>query len=421
MDPGTVSLWRRRFLVHRVTGILSDAPRPGRRPRIPTALATKIQAARAMRHDANSARASSRDLARELGVSQSTVIRIWKHHRGTAHRPADSRDDGPPAGRTIRDVRGVYVSAIDRSVVLITHRGETMPSVDPKGPRPLSARPGGTAESPRTAARDPLAPVRVLYRTIVPAHRWSHRTNDFLLFLRGIDVQLSPGEEAHVLLRTDTLGKETTLLRWLRRHPAFHLYLAPIELDGAQLDFQVPEGLTVRGVREESLPSLPQLVDSFRAYSMTYRRNPRPFVWNASLPGRASPRPLAKPPIRASPAEPAPWLTAVATGHAPSADLGSPPVPPILPSTSMAFLPIRAGLSGGYAPRIEPLDPADRLPNFAAKPAGSDPISPKGIPIPDPLPRPEPYSATSLTPVLPPGLSNRVRRSESSQDASPSP
>src|SRR6266704_970009 len=32
--PKTVTLWRSRFVVHRLDGILKDAPRPGRKPRI---------------------------------------------------------------------------------------------------------------------------------------------------------------------------------------------------------------------------------------------------------------------------------------------------------------------------------------------------------------------------------------------------
>src|SRR5712691_11249907 len=32
--PETVALWRNRFITHRLDGIMKDAPRPGRRPRI---------------------------------------------------------------------------------------------------------------------------------------------------------------------------------------------------------------------------------------------------------------------------------------------------------------------------------------------------------------------------------------------------
>jgi len=41
-EPDTVSLWRRRFQVHRLAGIEKDAPRPGRKPEIPPAAVDRI-------------------------------------------------------------------------------------------------------------------------------------------------------------------------------------------------------------------------------------------------------------------------------------------------------------------------------------------------------------------------------------------
>jgi transposase len=70
-DPHTVGRWRQRFLANGLDGLMRDAPRPGRRRdddlrrRIAAALATP-------KDDRQSARA----LARVLGVSASTVLRI---------------------------------------------------------------------------------------------------------------------------------------------------------------------------------------------------------------------------------------------------------------------------------------------------------------------------------------------------------
>lgn len=73
--PATVRLWHRRFLEHGPPGLLRDAPGRGRKPALDQA------ARQALRRGTGVGDAlTTRERARELGVSASTVSR-WRRRR----------------------------------------------------------------------------------------------------------------------------------------------------------------------------------------------------------------------------------------------------------------------------------------------------------------------------------------------------
>ena len=73
----TVGKWRARFLAHGVQG-LTDQPRSGAPRRISDTLVEAVLAKTLHETPPGGARWSSRRLAAALGVSQRTVLRIWR-------------------------------------------------------------------------------------------------------------------------------------------------------------------------------------------------------------------------------------------------------------------------------------------------------------------------------------------------------
>jgi transposase len=73
----TVGKWRARFVAHGMQG-LADQPRPGAPRSISDALVEAVLAKTLHEKPPGAARWSSRRLAATLGVSQRTVLRIWR-------------------------------------------------------------------------------------------------------------------------------------------------------------------------------------------------------------------------------------------------------------------------------------------------------------------------------------------------------
>jgi transposase len=76
VTEATVARWRRRFLTGRLDG-LADLPRPGRPPSIPPQIIQQVITRTQQQSPGNAARWSRAAMARECGLSASTIGRIW--------------------------------------------------------------------------------------------------------------------------------------------------------------------------------------------------------------------------------------------------------------------------------------------------------------------------------------------------------
>lgn len=77
VTPQTVGKWRARFLAHGVRGLV-DRPRSGAPRTISDALVEAVLTKTLHEHPPEGGRWSSRRLAAALGLSQRTVLRIWR-------------------------------------------------------------------------------------------------------------------------------------------------------------------------------------------------------------------------------------------------------------------------------------------------------------------------------------------------------
>src|SRR5947209_4215474 len=114
----TVRKWRDRFSEHRLEG-LADEPRPGA-PR--TITDAQVEAAVARTLESKPAKAthwSTRTLARELGLSQTAIVRIWQAFGLKPHRRSSFKLSGDPFFvEKVRDIVGLYMTPPQKAIVL---------------------------------------------------------------------------------------------------------------------------------------------------------------------------------------------------------------------------------------------------------------------------------------------------------------
>ncbi len=109
--------WRMRFVAHRLAGLL-DEPRPGR-PR--TVSDEQVEAVITRTLETTPADAmhwSTRSLARELGMSQSAVSRIWRAFGLAPHKQDFWTSADPLFVEKVRDIVGLYLNPPERALVL---------------------------------------------------------------------------------------------------------------------------------------------------------------------------------------------------------------------------------------------------------------------------------------------------------------
>jgi transposase len=118
VSRNTAALWRARFAEQRLAGLL-DEPRPGRPRTITDEQVEEVIVKTLETTPRDATHWSTRSLAREVGLTQSAVLRIWQAFGLQPHRQDTwklSKD--PQFIDKVRDVVGLYLNPPERAVVL---------------------------------------------------------------------------------------------------------------------------------------------------------------------------------------------------------------------------------------------------------------------------------------------------------------
>ena len=253
-DPGTVAKWRRRFLRQRLPGIEREAPRPGRPPTIPEAKIQVILRSTLGRRPAHGGFWSARTLAREVGVSKTTVQRVWRAHQIEPRRAQETFRPRATEGFVdkITDFVGLYLDPPERAMVF---------SVDPKG------RASGLAPRERRA---------------VAAYAERRRGLEFRAFLQAVDRETPKGFDLHLLVDSRLAPSDPIVRRWLVRHPRFFLHYVPSGSGGPNVIERWFGQFTRTRPGGPAYPSAARLRQAVRDHLATPGASGRPFVWTAT-------------------------------------------------------------------------------------------------------------------------------------------
>jgi transposase len=122
------ALWRGRFILRGVEGLLKDAPRPGRTPSIEAAMINTVMEKTT---PANATHWSTRTMAREVGISEASVRRIWHAHGLKPHLVQTfkvSRD--PEFAGKLEAIVGLYLNPPEHALVLCVDEKSQIQALD---------------------------------------------------------------------------------------------------------------------------------------------------------------------------------------------------------------------------------------------------------------------------------------------------
>lgn len=113
-----VGKWRARFLDQRLDGLL-DKPRPGAPRQIGDADVERVLTLTLERAPSDATHWSTRSMARQAGLSQSAVSRIWRAFALQPHRAETFKLSKDPLFiEKVRDIVGLYLNPPERALVL---------------------------------------------------------------------------------------------------------------------------------------------------------------------------------------------------------------------------------------------------------------------------------------------------------------
>jgi len=108
-----------------------------------------------------------------------------------------------------------------------------------------------------------------------------HRHEEFIRFLKRIDVETAPGLDLHLIVDNHAAYKHPRVKSWHLRHPRFHLYFIPTSSSWLNLVERWFREITDKRIRRGTLRNVPALIDAINSYSNSHNQNPRVFVWSA--------------------------------------------------------------------------------------------------------------------------------------------
>ena len=115
----TIWRWQERFMTEGVGGLWRDKTRPSRIPPLPTAVHDRTVALSLTAPPAEATHWTAAMMAKALGISVSSVQRIWRAHGLQPHRVRQFKlSCDPRFGAKLRDVVGLYVDPPAHAFVL---------------------------------------------------------------------------------------------------------------------------------------------------------------------------------------------------------------------------------------------------------------------------------------------------------------
>ena len=283
----TVIEWRKRFVSEGVKTLTKIRPGRGAKPKINKEKIQQIVEATLHTKPKNATHWSCRTMAKEQGVSASTINRIWKAHGLQPHRVETFKlSKDAKFEEKLTDIVGLYLNPPEKAVVLCMDEKTQIQALDRTQPSlPMKKGRCGTMthDYKRNGTTSLFAALNLLEGTVIGECHSRHRHQEFLKFLRRLDKKFPKGLALHIILDNYATHKHPEVKKWLKKHPRFKLHFTPTSSSWLNLVERVFGELTAKRIRRGVFHSVPELIDAIYKYIDTYNENPKPLVWTAKV------------------------------------------------------------------------------------------------------------------------------------------
>jgi transposase len=283
----TVSRWLDRYDQVGFDGLVVDRPRSGRpREHGPAFEAEVVRRTLETTPDPDVATHwSTRLMAKEFGVNQTTIWRIWRANGLKPHRIERFKlSTDPHFVEKLRDVVGLYMDPPDRAVVLSVDEKTQIQALDRTQPGlPLKRGRAGTMthDYKRYGTTNLLAALDIATGRVIHECAPRNRHQEFLAFMRKVVRTVPKDLDVHVIVDNSGTHKHARVQAWLDRNPRVHFHFLPTSSSWLNLVERLFSELTTRQIRRLAVTSVDQLVDAITGYLDRRNQNPVPFKWTA--------------------------------------------------------------------------------------------------------------------------------------------
>jgi len=280
----TVGKWRERFRQFRLDGLL-DEPRVGAPRTITDRQVERVITKTLESMPANATHWSTRLMAKQTGLSQTAIVRIWRAFGLQPHRVENFKfSKDPQFVEKVRDIVGLYMNPPDHPIVLCADEKSQVQALNRSQPI-LPLGPGVPARQSHDYKRHGVtslfAALDVATGIAIGNCYRRHRHQEFLRFLNDIDAIVPGRFDVHLVMDNYGTHKVAKVQRWLARHPRYQVHFTPTSGSWLNLVERLFAEVTERCVRRGSYTAIQALEKAMLDYLDRRNRDPKPFVWTA--------------------------------------------------------------------------------------------------------------------------------------------
>jgi transposase len=274
--------WRSRFAEHRLDG-LTDEPRPGRPRTITDEQVDAVITKTLESTPTDATHWSTRSMAKEVGLTQTAVSRIWRAFGLQPHRQDTFKlSKDPLFVEKVHDVVGLYLNPPERAVVMCVDEKSQIQALDRTAPI-LPMLPGtperATHDYRRAGTSSLYAALDLTTGKVIGRLHSRHRAIEFKRFLQTIDREVPAELDVHIVLDNSSTHKTPAIQRWLLAHPRFQLHFTPTSSSWLNLVERWFGELTTKLLKRGTHRSVADLNADIRDWITTWNHDPRPYIW----------------------------------------------------------------------------------------------------------------------------------------------
>ncbi|WP_176500503.1 IS630 family transposase [Sphingomonas sp. HMP9] len=275
--------WQARYAAQGVEGLLRDKTRPPGRAPLTTAVVAKILALTCAEPPGEVTHWTGRAMAKAMGVSLSTIQRIWAANRLQPHRIRTFKRSRDPAfAAKVEDVVGLYMHPPAHALVLSIDEKSQIQALDRTQPG-LPLKPGKcgtmTHDYKRHGTTTLFAALNILDGAVIGRCMQQHRHQEFIRFLNAIEREVPVGKDVHAIMDNYGTHKHPKVRAWLDRHPRWTFHFTPTSaswLNAVEGFFSI---LTRQRLRRGAFSGIVDLQAAIKRYLKEHNDDPKPFVW----------------------------------------------------------------------------------------------------------------------------------------------
>jgi len=277
--------WQERFMQEGYEGLLRDKTRPSRIPALGADIAERVVALSQTEPPAEATQWTAAVMAKAVGISASSVLRIWRAHGLQPHRVKQFKlSTDPQFVAKLRNIVGLYVDPPAHAVVLSVDEKSQIQALDRTQPGlPMKRGRAGTMthDYKRHGTTTLFAALNVLDGTVIGRNMQRHRHQEFIRFLNTVEAQVPKQKAIHAIIDNYATHKHPKVRKWLSRHPRWTFHFTPTSASWLNAVEGFFAKLSRRRLKRGVFRSLNDLQAAINRFVAETNNDPKPFVWTA--------------------------------------------------------------------------------------------------------------------------------------------